>query len=182
MPLPQLTSKLTKLPSCCPFPSANLLSSLQTLLPKAPLLTLSIGSGSGLLESLLLHHHPHLNLEAVEVSSHVNTYLAGEKLWTVGWTGGLCDRARDAATWLFVYPRDMALISKYVDAFGAGVVRSIICLIPRADHAALKGVFSKGTWVEESVGESGCAEYEILIQWRRRVLHAPAIPSKESTS
>ena len=45
---------------------------MPVLLPPDPALTLSIGSGTGLLEALLLHQCPTLDLRAVEVSSANN--------------------------------------------------------------------------------------------------------------
>ena len=52
--LPSLTDRPAVYAGCCLALSTPLVAHLHSLLPKAPALTLSIGSGFGLLEALLL--------------------------------------------------------------------------------------------------------------------------------
>jgi len=103
-------------------------------------------------------------------------------------TNALCERARDAAALLFTYPRDLNLVGKYIDVFGEDSPESrlekIVWLGPRADFEGLRAVWAERRipvdtvpeqspeaqaprFVEEILEESGCAEYEMLVQWHR---------------
>ncbi|KAI0969050.1 hypothetical protein F4678DRAFT_178539 [Xylaria arbuscula] len=144
--LPSLTAEPTRYPGCCISLSQPLLASIQTLLPSisstssrpekksgaehdsvlqpSPALLLSIGSGSGLLEELL---HNYLNqdsltrnwsVEGVEVNRAVNAHLPEDRINQVAGTWAvLASRARDAAALMFVYPREGALVRRYIDMF-----------------------------------------------------------------
>ncbi|KAI0418214.1 hypothetical protein F5X98DRAFT_122761 [Xylaria grammica] len=94
-------------------------------------LVLSVGSGTGLLEELLhayLNQHPPTpsaisssipwRVEGVEVNPAVNVHLPEDRINHVAGTWAVLEsQARDAAALLFVYPRDGALVRRYVDAF-----------------------------------------------------------------
>ncbi|TGJ81559.1 hypothetical protein E0Z10_g7200 [Xylaria hypoxylon] len=95
-------------------------------------LVLSIGSGTGLLEELLHAYlkrdsHPTPNdpisidswrVEGVEVNPAVNAHLPEDRINHVAGTWAVLEsRARDATALMFVYPRDGALVRRYVDAF-----------------------------------------------------------------
>ncbi|KAI0467320.1 hypothetical protein F4859DRAFT_274989 [Xylaria cf. heliscus] len=96
-----------------------------------PALVLSIGSGTGLLEQLLddyLNHDHRASLssnsarnwrvEGVEVNPAVNIYLPEDRINHVLGTWAVLEtRAREAAALMFVYPRDGALVRRYIDAF-----------------------------------------------------------------
>ncbi|KAI3319876.1 hypothetical protein HD806DRAFT_251106 [Xylariaceae sp. AK1471] len=106
-----------------------------------PGLVLSIGSGTGLLEELLhtyltthVTHDTQLlregdrdnrcwrwRVEGVEVNSNVNVYLPEDRINHVPGTWAVLEkkrtRARDAVVLLFVYPRDGALVRRYIDEF-----------------------------------------------------------------
>lgn len=165
--LPQLFDEPKHHPDCCASLSKKLLAILEQILSADTGLVLSIGSGSGLFEALLVHLQPALTLQAVEVSQDVNIYLPEEKVWAVDWTGGLCDAAGDAVTWIFIYPRSMNLLRKYLSTFGDGKVQTILIIIPRLDYLDLDAVFSRGSWQKEVIEDSGLAEYEMLVHWRR---------------
>ncbi|KAI1148160.1 hypothetical protein F4825DRAFT_111438 [Nemania diffusa] len=107
---------------------------------RGPALILSIGSGTGLFEELL---HTHLNnpirldasppppnhagtsrwrrswrVEGVEVHPAVNAHLPADRMSHVPGTWAVhAARARDAAALMFVYPRDGALVRRYVNMF-----------------------------------------------------------------
>ncbi|KAI0803460.1 hypothetical protein GGR55DRAFT_662673 [Xylaria sp. FL0064] len=103
-----------------------------------PALILSIGSGTGLLEGLL---HLYLNdgdrgrdslspasvptrdwrVEGVEVNqAAANIHLPKDRINQVAGTWALHEpRARDATALMFVYPRDGALVRRYVEVFMA---------------------------------------------------------------
>jgi len=154
-------------PSCCSSLSTTPLTTLLHLLPQKPALSLSIRSGTGLPESLLLTRSSTLKLQVVEVSKDINIYLPDEVLNIVDWTGGLCDAAGDATAWLFVYPRSNELMDRYLKALGKGAVQSIICLIPKADHEDLDALMQHHAWEKEIITESGLADYEMLIHWQK---------------
>ncbi|KAF2972070.1 hypothetical protein GQX73_g1615 [Xylaria multiplex] len=103
--------------------------------PPQSALILSIGSGTGLLEELLhdyLNHGSHNSLsapnhpnfignwrvEGVEVNQAVNVHLPEDRISRVAGTWAVHEsRARDATALMFVYPRDGALVRRYIDEF-----------------------------------------------------------------
>ncbi|KAE8355364.1 hypothetical protein BDV28DRAFT_146155, partial [Aspergillus coremiiformis] len=108
--LPNLTTTPQALPTCCLSLSTPLLTHLSNLLPPKPSFTISIGSGSGLLEALLTHHNAALSIEGVEVNPSVNRYIPEQDMHVVSGTWDLLHaRVPDAAAWMFVYPRDPKL-------------------------------------------------------------------------
>ena len=153
------------LPDCCSSLSISLLKHLASLLPPDPALTLSIGSGSGLLEALLIHQRPKLNLKAVEVPTTNNKYMPAERLQIVNGYRELCDLAADASAWMFVYPRDIWLLREYVQVFGGQKCHLIIWIGPRADQ--LESKFFGDMWIKEETEERGLKNYETMALWRR---------------
>ena len=73
--LPLLSNSATHHPDCCSSLFIALIAKLVSLLPPDPALTLSIGSGTGLLEALLLQHESTIVLRAVEVTQDVKKHL-----------------------------------------------------------------------------------------------------------
>ncbi|KAI0424244.1 hypothetical protein F5Y09DRAFT_324938 [Xylaria sp. FL1042] len=111
-----------------------------------PALILSIGSGTGLLEELLhvylnygvchltgrdsplpTPNHPNASastqdwrVEGVEVNRAVNIHLPEDRINQVAGTWAIHEsRARDSAVLMFVYPRDGALVRRYIEVFMA---------------------------------------------------------------
>lgn len=78
MTLPNLADHPKLHIDCCPSLSASFIMKLASILPTTPSLTLSIGSGSGLVEALLLHERNDIHVRAVEVLHNVNKYLPRE--------------------------------------------------------------------------------------------------------
>ncbi|GAW24111.1 hypothetical protein ANO14919_136920 [Xylariales sp. No.14919] len=131
-------------------------------------LVLSVGSGTGLLEELLhayLNQHPPTpstihsgpwRVEGVEVNPAVNVHLPEDRINHVAGTWAVLEsRARDAAALLFVYPRDGALVRRYVDAF----------MRPAGDYGGVDGeqherVGGNHERVNESGYDSGEGESE----------------------
>lgn len=144
---------------------------LASLLPPDPALTLSIGSGTGLLEALLRHQRPTLNLKTVEVPTTNNKYMPLDRTEIVNGYRDLCRLAADASAWMFIYPRDAWLLRKYVQAFGNQKCELIIWIGPKADLPELGNKFLGETWMKEDVEECGLKEYEIMALWRRNPLH-----------
>ncbi|RMD39439.1 hypothetical protein DV735_g5697, partial [Chaetothyriales sp. CBS 134920] len=138
----------------------------------APVLTVfSIGSGQGLLEALLIQHlarlennsssgHSSISVAGVEVyaSPPVNKYLAQDCVCLVRGTWDVCEAvfatptpAAGFVVWMFVYPRHVSLVEKYVDILrggeeehdGKAVVQMVIWAGPRADVEDYETVFAK---------------------------------------
>ncbi|KAF4981417.1 hypothetical protein FZEAL_2765 [Fusarium zealandicum] len=144
MDLPQLHLQEAPIrhPNCCLSLSLDLLRLLTQSFSKSALsgqtpTVLSIGSGSGLLEALLLAHvqsqsHSEsrddaladcLNVEGVEVQQSsgkdpVNRYLPEQAIYTVRGTWDVVSRLHDpdVTGLMFVYPRQPTLVSAYIEA------------------------------------------------------------------
>ncbi|THC99129.1 hypothetical protein EYZ11_001380 [Aspergillus tanneri] len=150
-----LPSTPTTFPNCCLSMSTPLLNHLSCLLPQRPNYTLSIGSGSGLLEALLVHRHPNLCIQGVEVHSSVNRYLADEDVHVVG------------GTWDLLPPLPLpALLPSEQQQSGAGETGKIGISGPRAcprvDWPDYEAVF-RGWFVNMEFEDVGLPEYEMLV-------------------
>lgn len=151
-------------PDCCLAISQQLLTTLADTLPRTPSRILSIGSGSGFLENALLDFvGSSLDICGVEVSSHVNKYLSEQNTLLVGGTWDLQQGAADADVWLFVYPREPRLLSRYIEHLGQGRLRKIIWLGPKMDWQDYQPVFAVSEFSHISILEDcGAAEYEMM--------------------
>ncbi|KAL4787509.1 hypothetical protein BJX76DRAFT_318770 [Aspergillus varians] len=170
---PLLSTSPTALPNCCLALSTPLLNHLASLLPQTPDFTLSIGSGPGLLEALIAHRHPNVPIEGVEVNSSVNLYIAEQDMNVVGGTWDLFPRASQAKAWMFVYPREPKLVTKYIETHGdrPGSVEMILWLGPRADWVDYEACFRDSVFSQLSFPDDvGLAPYEMLVVARRGVL------------
>ncbi|KAK8059818.1 hypothetical protein PG996_009748 [Apiospora saccharicola] len=198
MDLPVLSDAPLSHPNCCLTLSTRLLQTLKDFFQddssssvgeRPESLVLSVGCGSGLLESLL---HSYLTqeeaqeepvvamttavrVEGVEVASATSSYLPEDRANTVAGTWALCRRAEDAAALMFVYPRSVDLFKRYVDAFfGSGKARTIVWLGPQADwevfQPALEGQHgaSKAQLTIREGSDCGIGDYEMMA-----VLQAP---------
>ncbi|KAF2464599.1 uncharacterized protein BDR25DRAFT_242112 [Lindgomyces ingoldianus] len=143
--MPVLTSSATVHSGCCLALSAPFLSHIHSLLPPPPDLILSIGSGFGLLEALLLAADPPPSLVGIEVQPSPNRYLARDHHREVYGTRGIHELASEASAWMFIYPRRVGLVEEYLEKFGNGVVKIVIWIGPRADWEDYKGCFA-GAW------------------------------------
>ena len=153
---------------CCVSLSTTLIETLSSLLQSQGGQSLSIGSGTGLLEVLLLQQLPCLNLDVVELAE-VNVYLDEERVIVVNHSGALSALAADSTTWIFVYPRSSKLIAEYVRIYGNGKVTMVVMLLPRCDGMEMLAPFlSSGSWEEEEVQQAGLVAWECMIVVRRR--------------
>lgn len=158
-----------------------------------PRLVLSVGSGSGLLEAHLQNHwssEPDVNLliHGVEVRSTEyttpNRYLLFKNRSSVRGTWEVSSRLVLASALMFVYPRQVDLVKRYLDevAHSDSVhVHTIVWLGPKSDWeeeaaAQHEGQPSRMTFrrcLEEMEGfgdmiiwpaeESGLPEYEVMV-------------------
>ncbi|KAJ5920851.1 hypothetical protein N7466_009177 [Penicillium verhagenii] len=163
----QLSSSPTRFPDCCLALSSSFITSMGSLLPKQPGFTLSIGSGSGLLEYLIAQNNEHLSVQGVEVNSTVNRYISEEDMHVVGGAWGLYSFAQQATAWMFVYPRDPKLITKYLDTYGNDAVELIIWLGPRVDWPDYEQCYRQSSFSELEFPEVGLTPYEIAVVARR---------------
>ena len=172
MQLPQLSNMTVHHPDCCCSISNLLLSKLASILPTGSSeLTLSVGSGTGLLEALLVFHRPTVNLRGVEISKNVNRYLPENSMEVVKGTWDFCPLARTSSAWVFVYPRDIRLITKYAQAFDQGGTKCIIWIGPVADLQEVEESSIGPCWEQEVLKDCGLSEYEALVLWKRTDLH-----------
>ena len=168
MKLPQLSDVAAHHPDCCCLLSETLIARIASLLPTQSGLALSIGSGTGLLEALLLDYRPTINLRAVEVSNDVNKYLPEDLMETVNGTWDLCNSAHDAGSWIFVYPREAGLIKKYAQVFGQGSIKQVIWIGPLADLKEVQDTYlPSAMWKREIIKDCGLSDYEIMVLWSR---------------
>jgi hypothetical protein len=166
--LPALTTTPTPYSGCCLALSAPLVAHLQSLLPPAPSLALSIGSGFGLLEAYLVAQNR--NLIGIEVEPSSNQYLPASHHRVVHGTRFLEPLAAEATTWLFVYPRRVGLVQEYLTEYGNGSVDQIIWAGPKADWSDYKGCFTNWDVREQSANEVGGRAWELIAVARKRVL------------
>ncbi|KAF3811884.1 hypothetical protein GCG54_00003633 [Colletotrichum gloeosporioides] len=172
-PLPQLTDFPQTIPDSCLSLSIPLLSALHALLPPAPTLTLSIGSGTGLVEALLqsLPDAAPLNLVSVEVAPSPNKYHHPHR--TVPGTWAVEGLAREAAAWMFVYPKQVALVREYMRLFVEGPGPEVVVYVgPRMDWGDFGGALEGGerqveVWGEEGMEEVGGRGWEVVAVVRR---------------
>ncbi|KXH61223.1 hypothetical protein CSAL01_09040 [Colletotrichum salicis] len=194
-PLPNLTNEPQRHPDSCLTLSLPLLKALHAQLPPAPDLTLSIGSGTGLVEALLdslaesqdqdpqasgvpqgsqVAHRP-LNLTSIEIAPSPNKYHANHR--TVPGTWALDPAARDTKVWMFVYPKQVALVRKYMEAFAAssakGAVEKMVYVGPRMDWDDFRGALEPyaedvEVWEEERMEGVGGVGWECVVVVRVR--------------
>lgn len=165
--LPPLTTTPVQHPDCCASLSSALVSKILQILPPRPAFTISIGSGTGLLEALILQAQTGVLLEAVEVRGvNLNSYLPEESIHVVSGTWELCPRASKADVWMFVYPREISLIRRYFDELGTRHLKILVWLGPRSDYLAVDQ-FMSSLWTVETFQECGTSPYELLAVWRR---------------
>jgi hypothetical protein len=148
---------------CCIALSTPLLAHLARLMAPAPRLALSIGSGYGLLEALLVANPYHVNIVGVEVQPSSNRYLPALHHRTVSGSRFLEPLAAESATWLFVYPRRVGLLEEYIAAYGSGGVEVVIWVGPTADWEDYKGCFEYSWDVQvRSADEVGGRTWELI--------------------
>ncbi|KAJ4378888.1 hypothetical protein N0V86_005763 [Didymella sp. IMI 355093] len=168
LPLPQLTNKATVYSGCCLALSTPLVAHIHSLLPLAPALTLSIGSGFGLLEALLIAAPCSSNIVGVEVAPSPNTYLPRTNHRVVHGTRFHEPLATEAAAWLFVYPRRVGLVTEYMTSYGDDAVQTIIWVGPQVDWDDYKGCFLDLWEVHtESADKVGGKAWELIATARR---------------
>lgn len=83
-----------------------------------------------------------------------------------GWA--LCPSAQHAAAWMFVYPRDPSLVTKYIQTHGDGSVEMVVWLGPRVDWGDYELCFRRSVFDELSFpGDVGLEPYEVMVVARK---------------
>lgn len=183
LPLPSLSLSPIRHQHCCLSLSSTLLNTVHrhitdiTGQQSPPSTSLSIGSGTGLFEALLLRHlqtdlSPDITIEGVEVeqSSHglLNRYLPEQYHGAVRSTRDLTPRVDDddVRGLIFVYPRQPDLVSRYIQRLRSqrrNVDAVVIWLGPQADWTEFGPALQGGATVQTLQGEmAGLVEGEMM--------------------
>ncbi|PSN68191.1 hypothetical protein BS50DRAFT_573147 [Corynespora cassiicola Philippines] len=169
-PLPRLSGEPVAHPGCCLGLSETLLDHLHSILPPPPGRILSIGSGYGLLEALLLAPPFSLNVTGVEVYPSSNRFLPIDHHNVVSGTRFLDEEAGSYHAWLFVYPRRVGLITEYIHNYGKENenVKTIVWAGPQADWEDYSSCFGEQWQVKTfSAEEFGGRAWELLAIAKR---------------
>lgn len=161
-PLPQLTASPTTYSGCCLALSTQLVAYIRSLLTPLPCITVSIGSGFGLLEAYIMAGNHDFHVIGVEVEPSPNKYLPSSHHLIVHGTRFLEPLAAQATTWLFVYPRRVGLVQEYMAAHGQESVEKIIWAGPKADWDDYKPCFADWNIQEHEAGAVGGQSWELI--------------------
>jgi hypothetical protein len=159
--LPALTTSPIFYPDCCLSLSTLAIAAIAEKLYGHGDLVLSVGSGSGLLETILQGQYA-LQIEGVEVSQTVNRYLPEERIHIVNGTWAVSPLALLCSALLFVYPRDPSLLSRYIQGAAASPnLRMVLWVGPAVDWEAFQRCFKSRYTVEDPIQLS---DSEILVR------------------
>lgn len=162
--LAQLNDEPKQLAACCLAISKPLLQKVLSFLPRGPDLVLSVGCGSGLLESLLLRcSNDQLSLFGVEVPSCNCPFLPEDRILRVPDTRSLHPDAILASVLLFVYPRVPALVASYVDVAAGGALQMLVWLGHRSDWSDGEDAIYKSFHDVEIVRDANLPEHDIMV-------------------
>lgn len=117
---------------------------------------------------MLLTQRPMLKLYAVEVAEKVDDYLPKNKLDIVHGTWDISPLAKGASAWMFVYPRDVRLVNRYLASCADSMVNMIIWIGPMADFKEYDPLPVGQAWVKEVPTEGGLSDFEAMIIWKKR--------------
>jgi hypothetical protein len=162
--LAQVGNEPQQFAGCCLAISKPLLQALLSTLPQGPDLILSVGSGSGLLEGLLLQISRNgLNLFGVEVPSCECAYLAPERVLRVSGTRSLHPDAILASVLMFVYPRVPSLIASYINTYADGALEKLVWLGHRSDWADCEKIILDSFTDVNVLHDAGLPDHEIMV-------------------
>jgi len=163
-PLTDIGDEPQQFAGCCLAISKPFLQALASALPRDPDLILSVGCGSGFLESLLLQLLPgELNLFGVEVPSADCEYLPLGRVIKVPGTRALHSDAIVASVLMFVYPRVPQLIASYVSTFADGALEKLVWLGHRSDWADCQKIIYDSFVDVNVVHDAGLPDHEIMV-------------------
>ncbi|KAF2455987.1 hypothetical protein BDY21DRAFT_65284 [Lineolata rhizophorae] len=167
--VPSVAVEPTLFPDLCVRVSLPLIQVLAGIMAKKPAFNLSVGCGSGLLEALLLSADSSLDVVGVEVSPDINHYLPPRCLEVVPGTWTCSEKAGLASCWLFVYPRDPRLLSRYLSVYGAAEVQIVIWIGARLDWPVFEPFMRSDLFHPVELPEiEELAPYEMVALLRKR--------------
>lgn len=159
--LPEVSDAPQHHADCCLSFSTKLIQQVGQLQPPGSIVH-SIGSGSGLLESLLQQGFPQIRIVGFEVNDFVNKYLSPANAITVKGTWNIYNKSSEVTTWLFVYPRSPTLISQYLEL--SALPGKIVWLGPKKDWEDFRVPFlSCGKFKIEEIEDAGLVSYEAMF-------------------
>ena len=161
-PLPQLAASPPTYSGSCLALSTQLVAYIRTLLAPPPCISVSIGSGFGLLEAYLMTGDYGFHVIGVEVEPSPNKYLSSSHHRIVNGTRFLQPLADQATTWLFVYPRRVGLVQEYMAAYGQKSVEKIVWAGPKADWDDYKACFAGWHLQEQDASAVGGQAWELI--------------------
>ena len=181
--LDSLSEKPVHFGDCCPGVSKPLINALLDRLPQDPALILSVGSGSGLFEAIMVQvaekdRGRSLNLRGIEVPPCINRHLPQDRVLRVPCSMSLHPEAFLASALMFVYPRRANLVAMYLDAFLDGALETIVWLGHRNDWPEMELLLLAAFFKLEQIDGPGIPDYEVLAvasMPRRTVKPHPAI-------
>ncbi|TID24494.1 mitochondrial presequence protease [Venturia nashicola] len=147
-------------PECCLSLSTKLIQAIGQRQSHGSTV-ISIGSGSGLLETLIQQRYSTVRVIGLEVNNLVNKYLPPENAVTVKGTWDIYNKSSEYNTWLFVYPRSPKLISSYLEL--PMVPYTIIWLGPRKDWDDFRTPFVASEFKLEEIEDAGLVHYETMV-------------------
>ncbi|EMD00682.1 hypothetical protein BAUCODRAFT_62098 [Baudoinia panamericana UAMH 10762] len=149
---------------CCANISLPMLCLLASKLPHCPAVVVSVGSGSGLLETLLIQvTNGNVDLVGVEVPSCRNKYLPCERLLRVPCTESLHPDALLASALMFVYPRKASIVARYLESYRDGAVERLLWLGHKCDIPEMEEILRPYSSSLEIVDGPGLAAYEAVL-------------------
>lgn len=161
---------------CCAQLSAQLVATLLDKLPASGLI-LSVGCGQGLLEEVLLQRSvPTLELYGVEVESCRNKFLREDRLLRVPSTHALHADGILAEVLLFVYPRELSLMTSYIRTFVRGALRMVVWLGPTQESSEAERILLANFFSLELIGRPAVSAYETLL-----IASFPRLPREQCT-
>ena len=162
-----LSEKPVHFGDCCPGVSQPLIDVLLDRLPQDPALILSVGSGSGLFEAIILHVAEHdrgrsLNLCGIEVPPCINKHLSQDRVLRVPCSMSLHPEAFFASALMFIYPRRANLVAMYLDAFSDGALETLVWLGHRNDWPEMELLLLAAFVKLEQIDGPGIPDYELV--------------------
>ncbi|KAJ8603113.1 hypothetical protein MRB53_042255 [Persea americana] len=155
-----LTTQPIYMPNCCVSLSRPMIEALAVEICDQDLI-LSIGCGSGLLETLLLVMAK-VNIVGVEVPSCPNIFLPSSRFIQVQSTTSVYDEAMLASVIMFVYPRSIDLIIRYLNSFIRGAWQLLVVICPRDEWEDMKARLEEWTTSIKILSGIGFANHEIV--------------------
>ncbi|KAF7352030.1 hypothetical protein MVEN_01165300 [Mycena venus] len=159
-----------------PRSPSPLLDLLNVVLPPPSGLTLSVGSGTGLLEALFLQRYPHrsspdsfLGVEVTQTRP-INRFLpAANTIVVLGTWAVAPGEAECAEGLMFVYPRQPTLVRAYLER--GTRVRTVVWIGPRCDVGDFEGVMMEWGEQDQEATRGGAVveDGEVAMVFRRRV-------------